>query len=411
MVKTCIIVGLGGHARGSWALSIKKHPDWKIIGVVDTDTELLENAPKIVPIEHDQVYRKIEEVIQYGQKPDLAIIATPIPTHHVMVKEAMERGINVICEKNMASTIYQGRQMLQLALDHPELSTGMGFQRRYSYQNWTAKKYLQGPDNQIGKLSFIEWDDAFGGADADRGYSARQTADGGYIMAGYTGSFGAGLYDLYLVKTDGEGTEEWSQAFGGTGRDYGQSVVQTADGGYLAAGYTLSYGAGGDDVWLVRTNADGDLQWDTTYGGSASDVAYAVANTSDGGYVVTGHTLSFGSGVHDVWLIRLASEGPSAVAFPDVASARMALDVRPNPFSQAATIGYAVPGTSKVRLYIHDTSGRLVRTVEEACFEAGSRTVLWDGLSQAGGRVAPGVYFCRLEAGGLQAVVKMVRTE
>ncbi len=161
MVKTCIIVGLGGHARGSWALSIKKHPDWKIIGVVDTDTELLENAPKIVPIEPDQVYRKIEEVVQYGQKPDLAIIATPIPTHHVIVKEAMERGINVICEKNMASTIYQGRQMLQLALDHPELSTGMGFQRRYSIQNWTAKKYMQGPDNQIGKLSLIEWFDAF----------------------------------------------------------------------------------------------------------------------------------------------------------------------------------------------------------------------------------------------------------
>jgi len=260
-------------------------------------------------------------------------------------------------------------------------------------------------------LGYIEWDEVFGGTDADRGYSARQTADGGYIMAGYTGSFGAGLYDLFLVKTDGEGTEEWSETFGGTGRDYGQSVVQTADGGYLAAGYTLSYGAGNEDVWLVRTNADGDLQWQTTYGGSASDVAYAVANTSDGGYVVTGHTLSYGSGVHDVWLIRLESEGPSAVAFPDVVTTRLALDVRPNPFSQAATIRYAIPGASKVRLCIHDASGRLVRTVEETRSQAGGGTVVWDGLSQTGGRTAPGVYFGRLEAGGLQTVVKMVRMD
>ena len=133
-------------------------------------------------------------------------------------------------------------------------------------------------------------------------------ADGGYIMAGYTDSYGAGLYDLYLVKTDSEGTAEWSRTYGGTGRDYGNSLVQTSDGGYLAAGYTLSYGAGGDDVWLVRTDADGNLEWQTTYGGSASDVGYAVAKTDDGGYAVAGHTLSSGAGLHDAWLIRLAPE-------------------------------------------------------------------------------------------------------
>jgi predicted secreted protein len=260
-------------------------------------------------------------------------------------------------------------------------------------------------------LGYVEWNSVFGGTGADRGYSARQTADGGYIMTGYTESFGAGLYDLYLVKTDSEGTEEWSKTFGGTGRDYGNAVVQTTDGGYLAAGYTLSYGAGGDDVYLVRTDADGNLQWQTTYGGTASDVAYALVNTSDHGYVVAGHTLSYGSGLHDAWVIRLASEGPSAVEFPTVTPARLALDIRPNPCTGAATIGYAVPGASNARLYIHDTSGRLVRTVEEACSRAGRGTIVWDGLGQGGGRVPPGVYFCRLEAGRLQTVVKIVRME
>lgn len=260
-------------------------------------------------------------------------------------------------------------------------------------------------------LGYIEWNDVFGGADADRGYSARETADGGYIMAGYTDSFGAGLYDLYLVKTDSEGTEEWSYTFGGTGRDYGNAVVQTTDGGYLAVGYTLSFGAGGDDVYLVRTDADGILQWQTTYGGSASDVGYGLANTSDGGYIVAGHTLSYGAGVHDAWMIRLASDGPSAVPDPTGTTTRLTLDVRPNPFFGPVALSYTLPAASPVRLCIHDASGRRVRTIEEARSRTGGGTVVWDGLDQAGGRVPPGVYFTRLDAGGLQTVIKMVRME
>ncbi len=260
-------------------------------------------------------------------------------------------------------------------------------------------------------LGYVEWDEVFGGTDADRGYSARQTSDGGYIMAGYTGSFGAGLYDLFLVKTDAEGIEEWSEAFGGTGRDYGYAVVQTADGGYLAAGSTLSYGAGGDDVYLVRTDADGALQWEATYGGSASDVAYALTTTPDGGYAVAGHTLSFGSGLHDAWLIRLAPEGPSAIGSSHAATGRMTLEAWPNPFSLAATIRYTVPGAAQVRLCIHDTAGRLVRVIGEADVQVGGRSIIWDGLGQTGGRVPPGFYFCRLEAGGLETVVKVVRMD
>ncbi len=260
-------------------------------------------------------------------------------------------------------------------------------------------------------LGYLDWHETFGGTEADRGYWVRQTADGGYIMTGYTDSFGAGLYDMLLVKTDSEGTAEWLETFGGSGRDYGNSVVQTADGGYLAAGYTLSYGAGGDDVWLVRTDADGNLDWQTTYGGSASDVAYAVANTSDGGYAVAGHTLSFGAGLHDGWLIRLASDGASSADLPTITATRAALGVWPNPFSRVAAIEYTLPGAATVRLCIHDAGGRLVRALAAGHAPAGSRTVLWDGCSQTGDRVPPGLYYCRLEAGGLRTVAKMVRLD
>jgi hypothetical protein len=184
----------------------------------------------------------------------------------------------------------------------------------YIITGWT---YSQGPGFvgntlllKTDSLGNQQWSKAFGGTDADRGYSVQQTTDGGYIITGYTASIGAGLDDLLLIKTDSLGNEVWTKTFGGTGRDYGNSVQQTTDGGYIIAGYTLSYGAGGDDVWLVKTDLNGNEEWTKTYGGIYSDVGYSVEKTIDDGYIITGHTLSYGAGVHDVWLIKVASVIP-----------------------------------------------------------------------------------------------------
>jgi hypothetical protein len=250
-----------------------------------------------------------------------------------------------------------------------------------------------------------EWNRAFGGSDVDRAYSVQQTTDGGYILAGYTDSFGAGLYDMLLIKADSLGNQEWLETFGGSGRDYAQAVEQTADGGYILAGYTLSYGAGGDDVWLVKTDADGDAQWDQTYGGSASDVAYSVTQTTDGGFIVTGHTLSYGAGLHDVWLIRLAG-GLTAVG--EVAQPWPLLRNDPNPFHPQTTIRYAVPADGAIRLEIFDAAGRRVRTLVDDWVRAGVHQVIWDGRYQDGGAAASGVYFYRLRVNGTEQTRKMV---
>jgi hypothetical protein len=153
----------------------------------------------------------------------------------------------------------------------------------------------------------IEWDRTFGGSDRDKGSSVQQTSDGGFILVGYTESFGAGWADVWLIKTDADGNKLWDRTFGGSGLDSGSSVQQTSDGGFILVGYTTSFGAGGFDVWLIKTDADGNKLWEKTFGGSGRDWGSSVQQTSDGGFILVGYTTSFGAG--DVWLIKTDANG------------------------------------------------------------------------------------------------------
>jgi len=153
-----------------------------------------------------------------------------------------------------------------------------------------------------------EWNNTFGGTDTDMGASVQQTTDGGYVVIGWTDSYGAGGSDVWLIKTNSNGDEEWSQTFGGTSDDYGYSVQQTSDGGYITAGYTYSFGVGGD-FWLIKTDGTGSEVWNMTYGGTGGEISYCVQQTNDGGYIITGYTSSYGAGHIDAWLIKTDSNG------------------------------------------------------------------------------------------------------
>jgi hypothetical protein len=153
------------------------------------------------------------------------------------------------------------------------------------------------------------WSKTYGGTGYDYGFSVVQTSDGGYALAGFTNSFGSGKPDFLLVKTDSSGNQLWRKTYGGNGDDEAVSVVQTGDGGYAIAGSTMSYGAGDRDFWLVRTDSSGNELWSKTYGGAGSDGVESMVLTSDGGYALACYTSSFGAGSFDAWLVRTDSSG------------------------------------------------------------------------------------------------------
>ena len=159
-----------------------------------------------------------------------------------------------------------------------------------------------------------QWTKTFGGTNHDEGRSVQQTTDGGYIICGRTASFGNGS-DVYLIKTDGNGIQQWYQTFSGTSDDLGYSVQQTTDGGYIICGSTWSSSVGWD-VWLIKTDVSGNQQWNQINGGTNDDVGESIKQTTDGGYIICGSTYSFSNPVgyiirSDIYLIKTDSQGDS----------------------------------------------------------------------------------------------------
>jgi len=150
----------------------------------------------------------------------------------------------------------------------------------------------------------VDWNHTYGGDDWDRASCLVETSDGGYAIAGSTYSYSEGFGDAWLIKTDVDGNVEWNQIYGGSDVERANAVVVTSDGGFALAGYTNSFGAGHYDYLLIKTDEQGNMEWNQTYGGIDKDISCALIETSDGGYALAGDTISFGAGDHDSWLVK-----------------------------------------------------------------------------------------------------------
>jgi len=180
------------------------------------------------------------------------------------------------------------------------------------------------------------WTKTYGGISLDYGRSVKQTSDGGYIITGYTGSFGNGSYDVYLIKTNSSGDTIWTKTYGDQNENTGWSVNQTTDGGYILGCTTATPNP--YDLWLIKTNANGDTIWTKTFGDTSPQYAgfdRCLQQTSDGGFVITGLTdQGFGS----AYLIKTDSTGYAPNGIPIIPVAENQLTVYPNPFNTAATL-------------------------------------------------------------------------
>ncbi|MFX0066679.1 MAG: hypothetical protein ACFFC7_31455, partial [Candidatus Hermodarchaeota archaeon] len=165
----------------------------------------------------------------------------------------------------------------------------------------------------------IPWAKTYNGSGHDIAYDLVQTSDGGYALVGPTHSIPDTLeidpivnYNYLLVKTDANGVVQWNQTYGGKDYDTPDALIQTPDGGYALAGETYSYGAGSIDYWLVKTDSNGIIQWNRTYGGAGTEEASGIIQTSDDGFALIGHTRSYGAGgdyVSAAWLIKTDADG------------------------------------------------------------------------------------------------------
>ncbi|MFA5032583.1 MAG: T9SS type A sorting domain-containing protein [bacterium] len=157
-----------------------------------------------------------------------------------------------------------------------------------------------------GNIYSCTWTRTIGGSGNDYGYSMCFAQDTGYILTGCTDSYGAGETDAWLIKTDTFGVMQWSKAFGGADSDGVYSVQKTADSGYIAVGYTKSFGVGESNIWFIKTDINGDTVWTRAYGDSGEYAySYSTTNTTDSSYVAVG-TRNSGK---DVWLIKVDSNG------------------------------------------------------------------------------------------------------
>ena len=246
------------------------------------------------------------------------------------------------------------------------------------------------------------WTATYGGTGEDIVNCVIQTRDGGFAFTGPTDSYGAGGGDVVLFKTDANGQLQWMHTYGGDDEEHGHVIIQTQDGGYFIAGHTTSFGTGGD-VYCVKTDSMGNLQWTRYWGGDGLDVAQSAVELPDGGFLVAAQTTSFGAGNSDIWVLRIAP--PLAANEPpaQLPNGFALMQNYPNPFNASTRISYELPRDGHVALTVFDLLGNA-----RASLFNGSQTAGHHELDVSSSALPSGVYFYRLDAAGWSNTRKMI---
>ena len=167
---------------------------------------------------------------------------------------------------------------------------------------------------KIDSIGLVEWTKIIGGTSNEEGYYVIQTIDNGFIIIGYTYSFGAGRRDLFIIRLDSSGSLQWAKSVGGTREDYGISLAKLNDSDFVSVGYVTGYGAGMSDLLILKFDLTGTIEWIRAAGGGGYDFGRSITISSDRGIVVAGNTYSFGAGSSDIFLLKFDINGNNCIS-------------------------------------------------------------------------------------------------
>lgn len=296
-------------------------------------------------------------------------------------------------EKNYDNSVWDQGYSVQQTMDHGYIITGFSYDTSYV----SPDVYVIKTDS----LGNILWSETYGGPNDDVGFCVKQTFDSGYVVVGYTESFGAGDFDIYLIKTNSLGDTLWTKTYVGTNFEKGNSVQQLNDKGFIIGGITSSFGEGSCDFYLIRTDSLGDTLWTKTFGETGRDSCYSCIKTEDGGYAAVGLTESFGVFGFGVLLVKTEPD-PVLIEEKHTRESQYSLKLTcsPNPFTDKVEIdlemyyvGWKMYDTP---LRIYDAAGRLVKLIP-----------LTTNHLSLGTDLSPGIYFLKLNGKSLGKVVKV----
>ncbi len=260
------------------------------------------------------------------------------------------------------------------------------------------------------------WTRFFGGIGNDGFHGVCAVPGGGFVAVGWSSGSGVSV-DMFLVRVNDNGDSLWTKLIGGAGHDDGFGVEPTSDGGFVIGGFTDSYGAGGADIYLVKIDSTGEVQWTKTFGGEEWDLGQSIETTADGRFIIGGFTYSFGTGTPthcNAYLIKTDGDGNVGVSDqPPTAGTsgskdQIKIQTRPNPFKQNTEIQYHLLNRGNVTLTVYNICGHLVKRLVNQFQEAGVHTSKWDGKDQYNRSVASGVYHIRLQAGRRYVAKKVI---
>ncbi len=252
----------------------------------------------------------------------------------------------------------------------------------------------------------LSWSKHYGGTERDIASDVKQTADGGYIIAGHTESFGHvnNYNDAWLIKTDNDGDTMWTKTCGSDEHDGAMSVVQTMDGGFVWTGYR-KMSTFIQDLWIVKTDADGNTLSSKTYGGTFNSIGRCINNKDDGSLIITGNYYSEVTNTRDIWLLNFNPnftdvERDEETQIPETIILKQNY---PNPFNPSTTIEFGIPECKFVTLTIYNMLGEQISVLVKENLTAGNYKANWNAAD-----LPSGIYFYKLIAEKFIETKKMI---